>query len=350
MSQISKTAASMMQEWINKHGFNQDRAMLEYANALAKHYGEAIGELSCQMYERTAEAQGAIIHAAEPAAVPEFGEVAKVVYGSKKQSEKLIAPAVGRLVKQVGADTTLKNAIRDRAQFAWVPTGHETCAFCIALASRGWQNASSKTLKNGYAEHIHANCDCQYAVRFDGESTVEGYDPQVYEDMYYNAGPGNPKDKINALRRANYQRKKETGGKHYAPYDPKDSRDVAAAKEYRKISRVNDTKAIAEASGMSVEDIVTIKRHIFYKKHQLYDKYDILYPDYDIAVAWKRLSEGVPEDRDLILLKHELCEAQAEKEGNLTLAQAHEIAKEQYDWEKALIDAVGEEGEKDGIL
>lgn len=210
MSQISKTAASMMQEWINKHGFNQDRAMLEYANALAKHYGEAIGELSCQMYERTAEAQGAIIHAAEPAAVPEFGEVAKVVYGSKKQSEKLIAPAVGRLVKQVGADTTLKNAIRDRAQFAWVPTGHETCAFCIALASRGWQNASSKTLKNGYAEHIHANCDCQYAVRFDGKSTVEGYDPQKYLDMYNGASPGgSTKDKINALRRAMREKAKE---------------------------------------------------------------------------------------------------------------------------------------------
>lgn len=200
MSQISQTAASMMQEWINKHGFNQEQEMVRYANALAKRYGEAIGALSCQMYERTAEAQGAIVNAAEPAPVPEYGEIAKVVYGSKKQSEKMVAPAVGRLVKQVGADTTLKNAIRDRAQFAWVPTGNETCAFCIALASRGWQNVSSETLKNGHAEHIHANCDCQYAVRFDGKSTVEGYDPQKYLDMYNNAPGPKPQDKINALR------------------------------------------------------------------------------------------------------------------------------------------------------
>ena len=27
------------------------------------------------------------------------------------------------------------------------------------------------------AEHIHANCDCEYAIRFDGRSTVAGYDP-----------------------------------------------------------------------------------------------------------------------------------------------------------------------------
>lgn len=200
MSKISNTAADLMQKWIQKNGFANDKALLDYAYALSAHYGEAIAELSCQMYEATARAQKASIPSAEPAEVPEYGEVAKAVHGTMKQSQSLVPSTIGRLVKQVGADTTLKNAIRDGAEFAWVPHG-DTCAFCITLASRGWQIVSKNTLRKGHAEHIHANCDCQYAVRFDGSSTVEGYDPDRYLEMYENSEGSTPQEKINSLRR-----------------------------------------------------------------------------------------------------------------------------------------------------
>lgn len=200
MSKISNTAADLMQKWIQKNGFTNDKALLDYAYALSAHYGEAIAELSCQMYEATARAQKASIPSAEPAEVPEYGEVAKAVHGTMKQSQSLVPSTIGRLVKQVGADTTLKNAIRDGAEFAWVPHG-DTCAFCITLASRGWQKVSKNTLRKGHAEHIHANCDCQYAVRFDGSSTVEGYDPDEYLKMYESAEGSTPQEKINSLRR-----------------------------------------------------------------------------------------------------------------------------------------------------
>ncbi|MCD7856915.1 MAG: hypothetical protein LUG55_03795 [Clostridiales bacterium] len=190
-----------MQEWVNKHGFTDSSAMLDYAYALSERYGSAIGALACQMYEATAAAQGVTVNPAEAAATPEYGEVAKAVNGAKKQSEKLVPSTVGRLVKQVGADTTLKNAQRDGAQFAWVPHG-DSCAFCLMLASRGWQYMSKKALKNGHAEHIHANCDCQYAVRFDGKSTVEGYDPDKYKEMYDNAEGSTPQEKLNSMRRS----------------------------------------------------------------------------------------------------------------------------------------------------
>ena len=110
---------------------------------------------------------------------------------------------VGRLVKRVGADTMLKNAERDHAQFAWIPMG-DTCAFCMTLASRGWQYMSKDAMKHGHAEHIHANCDCQYAIRFDESSTVEGYDPDRYREMYDNAEGGTPQEKINTMRRVKY--------------------------------------------------------------------------------------------------------------------------------------------------
>lgn len=155
------------------------------------------------MYEATAAAQGVIVPTAEVADLPDYGEVAKAVKGTQKKSPNNIPGTIARLVKQVGADTTLKNAERDGAQFAWVPHG-DTCAFCITLASRGWQYMSKKAMRNGHAEHIHAHCDCEYAVRFDGKSTVAGYDPDKYLEEYNNAGGD-----INAMRRIRYKENKE---------------------------------------------------------------------------------------------------------------------------------------------
>lgn len=196
MSAVSQKAANLMEQWISKHGTDDRKAMLDYAYALSTHYGEAIGSLACRMYEETAAAQKAIIKAAEAAATPDYGEVAKAINGTLKRSENMVPSTVGRLVKQVGADTTLKNAMRDKAEWAWVPMG-DTCAFCLTLASRGWQRQRSSS----HAEHIHANCDCQYAVRFDGKSTVQGYDPDEYREMYENAEGRTPQEKINSMRR-----------------------------------------------------------------------------------------------------------------------------------------------------
>ena len=143
---------------------------------------------------------------------------------------------------------------------------------------------------------------------------------------------------------------KETGGKQYPLPDEATDRDVQAAEAYRKISRVNDTEVIARNSGFSVEDIVTIKRHVFFEKHKTYDGYKLLQPDYDMAVAWKRLREGCPEERDILLLRHELLESQIEKERNCSLSEAHAEAKKKFNWEEALLESVGEEGEPDGLL
>ena len=223
MSRISQKAADLMQAWVQKNGFSNDKALLDYAYALSQHYGQAIGALSCQMYEATAAAQGMNIPTAEMAPLPEYGEVAKAVRGTMRQSQMNVPATLARLVKQVGADTTLKNAERDGAQFAWVPHG-DTCSFCITLASRGWQYMSKKALRNGHAEHIHAHCDCEYAVRFDGRSTVEGYDPDKYLEEYQAAGGD-----INAMRRIRYKENKEAINAR--------KRELYAEQAYRKVKR-----------------------------------------------------------------------------------------------------------------
>ena len=95
----------------------------------------------------------------------------------------------------------MKNAIRDSAEWAWIPTG-TTCAFCITLASGGWQRASKKALKGGHAEHIHANCDCTYAVRFNSQDNVYGCTHERYK-LIYDSMQGKTTDgKMKALRRS----------------------------------------------------------------------------------------------------------------------------------------------------
>lgn len=203
LSRLNQKAGQLMRQYIDTHGTGDADALITYAAALVTKYGEGSAELACQMYDALAEAANAGVPAAEPAIPADYGEVARMVNATKDQNPANLPNGVSRLVKRAGADTTLKNAVRDGAEWAWVPHG-DTCPFCITLASNGWQKASSKVLKGGHADHIHANCDCEFAIRFDHNTTVAGYDPEKYLKQYRDAGGD-----INKMRRVNYAANKE---------------------------------------------------------------------------------------------------------------------------------------------
>ena len=203
LSRLNQKAGQLMREYIGSHGTENTADLIAYAYGLVTKYGEGSAELACQMYDALAEAANAGVPAAEPAIPADYGEVARMVNATKDQNPANLPNGVSRLVKRAGADTTLKNAVRDGAEWAWVPHG-DTCPFCITLASNGWQKASSKVLKGGHADHIHANCDCEFAIRFDHNTTVAGYDPEKYLKQYRDAGGD-----INKMRRGNYAANKE---------------------------------------------------------------------------------------------------------------------------------------------
>jgi hypothetical protein len=203
LSRLNRKAGQLMREYIGSHGTENTADLIAYAYGLVTKYGEGSAELACQMYDALAEAANAGVPAAEPAIPADYGEVARMVNATKNQNPANLPNGVSRLVKRAGADTTLKNAVRDGAEWAWVPHG-DTCPFCITLASNGWQKASSKVLKGGHADHIHANCDCEFAIRFDHNTTVAGYDPEKYLKQYRDAGGD-----INKMRRVNYAANKE---------------------------------------------------------------------------------------------------------------------------------------------
>lgn len=203
LSRLNEAAGQKMREYIRLHGTDDTEALISYAYAVITRYGEGSAELACQMYDALAEAEGMLLPAAEPAATASYGEVARMVHATKDQNPENLPSGVSRLVKRAGADTTLHNAVRDGAEWAWVPHG-DTCPFCITLASRGWQTASQKLLKNGHAEHIHSNCDCEFAVRFDRRTSVAGYDPEKYLKQYRDAGSD-----VNAMRRIDYAARRD---------------------------------------------------------------------------------------------------------------------------------------------
>lgn len=211
LSSISARASSEMLSWITAQGgFTaiEFEAAIAKAYALATKYGEASAALSALMYDTIAEASGAGVASAVVAETATLGEVSKAIYGGAtfSQSDDYISGIVGRLVKQAGADTTLQNAKRDGAQFAWISVG-DTCAYCEMISSIGWQYASSDTIKGNHAEHIHSNCDCEFMIRFDSSSSVEGYNPN--KSLYDETEGNTLEEKVNTLRRQNYAENKD---------------------------------------------------------------------------------------------------------------------------------------------
>ena len=213
LRRINDKATESMMRYIQEYGMPQtpdDLSEFIYtAFNLSTKYGEAAAALACEMYDAAAIASCVALVAAEPAPTATYAEVAKAINGTLKTGNaEIVSASVGRMVKMAGVDTTMKNALRDGAEWAWIPVG-DTCAFCITLASRGWQRASKKAIKGGHAEHIHANCDCTYAIRFDSNTTVEGYTPDRYLRMYEDADGSTPNERINAMRRDAYAQNRE---------------------------------------------------------------------------------------------------------------------------------------------
>lgn len=210
---VSRRAAADLRAWVNARGglLSIDRQdLIDYVYALATKYGEGTGALAAAWYDAIAEASGKILPPAEPAPTATYADAAQTVNGIAKvsENEEMILGGLERLVKMPGVDTILDNAIRDGAEVAWIPSG-DTCAFCLMLAGNGWVPANKKLVRNGHAKHVHANCNCTYAVRFDESTRVAGYDPDRYRAMYDEAPGNSGEEKLNAMRREFYAENRE---------------------------------------------------------------------------------------------------------------------------------------------
>jgi hypothetical protein len=215
MQLIQQAAHDEMQLYINQYGIEDGQALSEAAQGIVTKYSTMATSAAANMYDDLANYQGAGAWGAETIEPPTMKETQHAVFASLNGgTPDRAANAVESLVKQIGEDTILQNAVRDRAEYAWIPGGSETCAYCLDIASNGWQPARLDTAHGEHADHIHPNCKCHFMVRFSKEYDVEGYEPEKYKKILART-PGNTLyEKSNALERIHHadEQRRKIGG------------------------------------------------------------------------------------------------------------------------------------------
>lgn len=124
-----------------------------------------------------------------PGYIPEATEgairaaVQKIVDGKPVQVfNDFVLQRIDYEIKLAAANSTIANGRLDvrKPRFARVPTGSETCDFCLMLASRGFVYHTESTASMG---HVHSSCDCRIVAGWDGMD-VEGYDTRDIFDRW----------------------------------------------------------------------------------------------------------------------------------------------------------------------
>ena len=159
-------------------------------------YDDVAAEFAAQWYDDLAERNGARLQQAvtmttyKPKSVDEVAryQAKKLVKGG----DAAFARACGEYARNDAFrslnETIISNVGRDKdrgVRFARVPTGFETCTFCIMLASRGAIYHTRKSA--GEFKHFHRHCDCKVVPGFEDDpdaELVEGVRPEELRDLY----------------------------------------------------------------------------------------------------------------------------------------------------------------------
>lgn len=212
-------ARDVAYSWVMRHvDFASDEVMKRCRRMMVEasiYHGRATSALAAAWFDQLAMAEGAntvkavavndpVQLRARRMGIASNAALPKLLAGDKEGFARAIASAVAADVKRQATNTVMLNAQKNGAEYAWIPGGDETCAFCIALASNGWQPAARATAMGNHADHIHDNCMCEFAIRFDESTSYGSYDPEKYERIYDEADGRSANDKINSIRRDLY--------------------------------------------------------------------------------------------------------------------------------------------------
>lgn len=216
-------------------------------------YDDVAAEFAAQWYDRRAEQGGARLEQAVTMTTYRPDSVDAV---ARYQARKLAKGGDAEFAKACGEfarndafrslnETISANVGRDKdkgVRFARVPTGFETCTFCLMLASRGAVYHTRKTA--GEFKHFHRRCDCKIVPGFGDDpdaELVEGVRPKELHKLYKQFkdidGYGLPKAQADAVKAAAY-RASGLSGKECAAYaDVLDAAISSASKEFRAKGR-----------------------------------------------------------------------------------------------------------------
>lgn len=159
-------------------------------------YDDVAAEFAAQWYDRRAEQGGARLDQAVTMTTYRPDSVDAVArYQAKKLAkggDAAFAKACGEFARNDAFkslnETISANVGRDKekgVRFARVPTGFETCTFCLMLASRGAVYHTRKTA--GEFKRFHRRCDCKVVPSFEDDADaelVEGVRPKELRERY----------------------------------------------------------------------------------------------------------------------------------------------------------------------
>ena len=105
--------------------------------------------------------------------------------GNPEQTHTALGYSLDGWVKEPARETIWRNGDADRQwdkRYARIPTGRETCDWCLMLASRGMAYQSAATAGDG--RKFHPDCDCQIVPITRGGPLPAGYDPDALYEQY----------------------------------------------------------------------------------------------------------------------------------------------------------------------
>lgn len=171
-------------------------ALEDFLPDLVQDYGQTGAVLAAEFYEDIREASGVpgrftALSSAPPA--PEaIAASSRFAIGPLFQGEKaspgdawtLLEGVTQRHIMQAGRDTVFKNAGKDKTKprFARVPSGKDTCKFCLVLASRGAIYTSERDAGKG--NKYHDNCRCTPTLAWKPSDLPDDYDPDALYTRY----------------------------------------------------------------------------------------------------------------------------------------------------------------------
>lgn len=179
------------------------QAMEEIWPALVAAYGDAAAASAAEYFEDLI-GKPAVIPAAEtdPNARMRWA-IGPAFSGESVAALDRMSTVLDELVKQPARDTIVASSARTKVRWARVPSGKETCAFCLLLASRGYAYRSASTA--GRDNRYHGECDCVPTPQSDADDVPNGYDPAALADLYLQAQAaarsGSPKAILAELRK-----------------------------------------------------------------------------------------------------------------------------------------------------
>lgn len=196
--------------------------------------------------------------------VPEATTGAVKAFVQDLVDEKPVEQFVGKCVDRIDYETrkaanecVAANAKNDPKKPRWarIPTGVETCQFCIMLASRGFVYHTEET-----ASHAHSSCDCRVVPSWDKSPLVQGYDPDLYYDMWKHP------DKY-ADTEANAQASRSLIDKQSRRFE-----SIEDAQKYaEKFVDVSAYKSKIDLKGMDIEAANSLIKAL----DAVYDSYDV---------------------------------------------------------------------------